>query len=288
MPGKPLNIYEYNDYRVFLRDYFAWCKANDDTFTQRGFAARAGFSAHSFCNYLVNGERNLTRESCKQLCAALALSGKETDFFSLLVQYNQSTATDERDILFTRLNALRRNTTFYRLNKKHFAYLDQWFHPALRELVVLSNWGGDFARLGKMLVPSITPGQARRGVKVLQSMGLIRKNTDASWSQSSDAVVVKDFPSHLVKKARNTYIRMAMDASENLDAKTRNISCATVTLSKESYKKVSDMLDAVHDYVVSLSTKKEKAEKVYQLNFQLFPTSKDIHENQGGDDASAD
>ena len=288
MPAKSPNIYEYNDYRVFLRDYFAWSKANDAHFTQRAFAAKAGFSAHSFCNNLIKGTRNLTPKSCAHLCEALALSAKETEFFSLLVQYNQSITTDKRDALFGRLNALRRNTTFYRLNKKHFAYLDQWFHPALRELVVLSNWGNDFAKLGKMLDPPITPGQARRGVRVLQSIGLIHKNADGSWSQSSDAVVVKDFPPHLVKKARNTYIRMAADASENLDAETRNISCATVALSKESYKKVSDMLDAIHDYVVSLSTRKDKAEKVYQLNFQLFPTSKDIQERQGGNNAAAD
>jgi uncharacterized protein (TIGR02147 family) len=282
------NIYEYNDYRVYLSDYFVWCKASDPHFTQRTFAAKAGFGAHSFCNYLINGKRNLSDQSCGSLCAAIGFTEKETDFFSLLVQYNQSFATSERDVLFGKLNALRRNTTFYRLNKKHFSYLDQWFHPALRELVVLSDWENDFAKLGNMLVPPITSSQARRGVRVLESLGLINKDSNGSWSQSSNAVLIKDFPPHLVKKARNTYIRMALDASENLNATSRNISCATVALSKESYKKVSDMLDAVHDYVVSLSTQKDTAEKVYQFNFQLFPASEKIAELRGGNDVTPD
>lgn len=286
MSQKRLNIYHYNDYRLYLRDYFAEQKRVNPAFTNRSFAQKAGFGAHSFCIYLINGKRNLSSEGAAKLCSAMGLDKKESDFFMLLVRFCQCTTTEGRDQLFRQLNLLRRTSTFYKLKKEHYAYFDEWYIPAVREVAVHGDWHGDYDRLGSLLVPAITAVQARRAVAVLERIGLIRKNEDGSWSQVSEAVVADDLPPHLVKKARNAYLRLALDASENLGPDVRNISCATVALGKESYEKVSRLLDTLHEQVVALAAQDRTPQKVYQMNLQLFPLSGTIRkETPGGADA---
>lgn len=276
-----LNIYHYNDYREYLRDYFIMKKEFDITFTHRSFAQMAGFGSHSFCRYLITGKRNLSPDGAAKLCTAFGFSKKESEFFMLLVEFNQSFSVEKRDELFRQLNLLRRNSTFYKLNKQQYEYFDKWYYPAVREIVVHGDWQGDFATLGSMLNPPITAAEANRAIKVLAEMGLINHNDDGSWSQSSDAVVAENLPSHLVKKARAEFFRLAIDASENTSPENRTLSCATVALSTDAYAKVVRMLDTLHEQVVALASQGGTPEKVYQMNLQLFPLSTRLKEQPG-------
>jgi uncharacterized protein (TIGR02147 family) len=200
----------------------------------------------------------------------------------LLVAFNQSWAVEQRDGLFRRLNLLRRNSTFYKLNRQQYAYFDQWYYPAMRELVVFGDWRGDYARLGAMLDPPITSGAARRAVKALAAMGLIRRGAKGAWSQTSEAVIAEKLPPHLVKKARAEYFRLAIAASENIGPENRTLSCATVALSKEAYDKVARILDTLHEQVVALASQGGTPDKIYQMNLQLFPLSTSLKNTPGG------
>jgi uncharacterized protein (TIGR02147 family) len=279
-----LNIYHFNDYREYLRDYFALQKQTDPSFTLRSFAKKAGFGAHSFCGYLISGKRNLSPDGARKLGVALGFNKKESDFFELLVAFNQSWAVEQRDELFRRLNLLRRNSTFYKLNKQHYAYFDEWYYPAMRELVVHGDWRGDYARLGAMLDPPITAGAARRTVNALAAMRLIRCDAKGAWSQTSEVVIAEKLPQHLVKKARAEYFKLAIAASENIGPESRTLSCATVALSKEAYDKVARMLDTLHEQVVALASQGGIPDKIYQMNLQLFPLSASLRNTSGGCD----
>jgi uncharacterized protein (TIGR02147 family) len=279
--SKNMNIYHYNDYREYLRDFFAFKKQTDSTFTHRSFAQKAGFSSHSFCRYLITGKRNLSPDGAAKLCTAFEFSKKESEFFMLLVEFNQSFSVEKRDELFRLLNLLRRNSTFYKINKQQYDYFDKWYYPAVREIVVYSDWRGDFAKLGSMLNPPISAAEASRAVKSLTEMGLIYCNADGNWLQNSDAVVAENLPSHLVKKARAEYFKLAIEASENIGPENRTLSCATVALSSDAYAKVVRMLDTLHEQVVALASQGGTPDKVYQMNLQLFPLSAPLKESAG-------
>jgi uncharacterized protein (TIGR02147 family) len=274
MASEKPNIFQYNNYREYLQAALTYLKRHDPTFSQRAFAAKAGFKAHSFCAYLIRGKRNLSDDSAGNLCAALGLDPRETKFFKSLVEYTQAGSTDQRDRLFHELNQIRGNTKFYKLRKNQYTYLDKWYYPVLREVVSMNTWGGDYAVLGRMLDPPINEAKARKAVHTLESQGLIRKDKSGKWVQTDTTIRAEDIPQHLVKKARNTYIRMALDASENLGPQSRNISCATVALSAGNYRKVSQMLDTVHAEIVRLAAEDKSADRVFQLNLQLFPLSR--------------
>jgi len=63
MSEKPLILYRYEDYRLYLKGYFALQKKVENGFSHRAFAKLAGFSSSSFCLHVMDGRKNLSAES---------------------------------------------------------------------------------------------------------------------------------------------------------------------------------------------------------------------------------
>ena len=279
MPKKILNIYEYENYRTYLRDYFDVAKQRDSDFSQRSFARKAGFGSHSFLPYVMKDRRNLSPKAVEQVAVALNLSERESTYFRELVGYTQAGNSFEREHRFKKMNAIRRNTQFYKLRKHQYKYFDEWYYPVIRELATIADWHGDYELLASLCRPKITAAEARKAVEALVEMNLIVPK-DVTYVQSEVVVVAKDFPKHLIRKARTAYMKKAIDASEKYGPDESNFSAATVALTKAQFEEISDMLDAFHRKIVVAASETDAAEKVYQLNLQLFPLSRQAREDR--------
>jgi uncharacterized protein (TIGR02147 family) len=84
------NIYKYENYRDFLKDFFVEQKRIKRHFSHRYLADKAGFSSPSFFHNVINGKRNLSVESIEKLSRVLDFKGKEGKFFTFLVLCNQA------------------------------------------------------------------------------------------------------------------------------------------------------------------------------------------------------
>ncbi|HEX2949754.1 MAG TPA: TIGR02147 family protein [Armatimonadota bacterium] len=274
MTTKNINIYQYNSYRDYLRDFFEQQRSSKYCFSLRYFARRAGLRSHSYLIYLLSGKRNLAEESIENFIHALALTGKSAEYFRVLVNFTQTASLARKESLFQQMNLLRRHTAFYRVADKQYAYFEQWYHSVIRELAVLVNWQGDYARLGAHCDPPISAAQAKKSVALLLSIGLLEKSKDGRFTQSASTVTADGIPLHLLRKAQRTLITMAADAVERFGPESRNISAATLALSKASFTALSAELDALRRKALALYADEPGADVVYQLNFQLFPLSK--------------
>ena len=129
-------IYEYDNYRSFLKDYFTEQKRCRNCFSYRFFAQRAGFASSSFCAHVIDGKRNLTSDSLRKMIRGLKLNGKAASYFEALVSFNQAKTVEDREHWFRVLERLRKSTLFYKVNHKQYAYYDEWYYPVVRELAV--------------------------------------------------------------------------------------------------------------------------------------------------------
>ncbi|MCP4709584.1 MAG: TIGR02147 family protein, partial [Planctomycetes bacterium] len=65
----------------------------------------------------------------------------------------------------------------------------------------------------------------------------------------------------------------AADALSNVESMKRDISCLIVGLSQRGFETVKSKIQKFRKELADIVDKDERAEKVYHLNFQLFPTS---------------
>lgn len=275
--NKKLNIYSYNDFRKFLTDYFNSRRLQMRAFSIRYFAQRAGIASHSFISAVIKGKRNLTPESKQKVAQGIGLESNELRYFNLLVDFNQAKNSKEKQVIFDDLNGLRRNTTYYKLNKAHYEYMSKWYYFVVRELAVYVPWKGDFGLLASFVVPRITEPEARAAVKLLVEIGFLNQVEEGRYVQTDRILTTKDIPVHLVKQARKQFIELSARASDEIDPNVRNLGSTTLTLSPKNYAKAVDIMEEARHKLIALSQDEGAVLRVYQAHLHLFPLSKEIN-----------
>lgn len=86
------------------------------------------------------------------------------------------------------------------LNTRHDDYLTHWWHPVLREALLLPDAKKSSIWLARVLCPSISPADVRASVRLLKRIGLVTKK-NGSWQQK-DNVLATDPQLQSVKAAQ--------------------------------------------------------------------------------------
>lgn len=279
-PGKK-KIYEYGNYRDFLRDFYISQKEKDPTFSYKTFSRLVGFKARSFIPFVIQGKRNLTSESIDKLSHALKLNGNETLFFRNLVHLNQATTSKQKQIYAQQLIQSKEYKKHYPLSEAQFLYLSQWYFVAIRELVGLPEFKEDPTWIANRLEPKITTKEAEMAIAELQRLGLIKKN-EAGRLIQTDAVV--STPDEVVSAYATQYHLTMLDkAKESIGRfkrEMREVSGATICMSSENLEKIKEIIRKCRGEINELNTRSGGYNSVYQLNFQLFPLAPGFKEEK--------
>lgn len=266
-------LFEYMDYRLFLRDYYAWKKAKSPLFSYQVFAQKAGFGSKSFLPHVIAGKRDLSRNSVYKICQALGLGEKESSYFEDLVAYNQSPDAKQRSLLLMRLASHKsaERARFIAMNQLEF--FSALHHSTVRELVTFYDFGGDFSALGRAVRPPISAREARDSVALLLKLGLIEKD-GRLYKQTDAALTTGDHVrSATVHAFHAQNLRMAEAALGEVPAAERDISCVIVGLSSGGFDALKASIRRFRKEVAELAERDGKAERVYHVSFQLFPSS---------------
>jgi uncharacterized protein (TIGR02147 family) len=267
-------LYQSDDYRIFLRDYFQEQKRLRKAFSHRFFARLAGFESSGYLAHVMAGERNLTESSIRKVGKAIGLKGHALAYLESLVLFNQAKSAEEKIQRWKVLEKMRDRPSLRKLDEELAAdYFRQWYTPALRELAVHADWKGDFGRLGAMVNPAIPADKVKTSLAVLLKIGLLAKDVDGRYRYTSGSLTTEGVS---VKVRRNFRLEMMFRAIEAMDAlgpSSRHLSGVTVAMSEKSYAQASSLMDELRRKLLELAQQDERVDRVYQFNFQGFPLS---------------
>jgi len=274
-------IFEYIDYRLFLRDYYNGQKQATRHFSFRYFAQKAGINSPSFLKHVIDGTRNLTPAVVEKFCTALKFSPKEQTFFRHLVSFNQSQIASEKQEHYAVLRSMAGNVREKILKGREFDYFDKWYSVVIRELVCLHDFKDDWQALSRAVTPSITAIEARKAVELLLELGLIAKNESGWYIQRETALAADDaITSMAVRKFTHGMINRAGEALMNIDKSERHISGLTVGVSRAAYDAIATEIGAFKDRIKAIVNSDRESSRVYQLNVALFPVSREMKPRQ--------
>lgn len=265
-------VYEYLDYRAFLRDAYADRKQHQRGFSYRWFSRRAGLSSPNFLKLVIDGKRNLTAASARKFAAAFELNATESAFFCDLVAFNQARSPAEKNQHYERIRASRRYRAVRALDRHEFEYLSRWYYPAIRELVACDGFREDPEWIARRLVPPVTPAQARQALDLLAKLGLVRRDDDGVLRQGE--VLLSTGPEVRSLAVGNFHRQMMERAAASIELvprEERDISGLTVALSAEACARFKQRIVELRAELLQLSAAETAPTRVVQLNFQLFP-----------------
>jgi uncharacterized protein (TIGR02147 family) len=267
-----VSVFDYLDYREFLRDAYSDLKQRQRGFSYRWFSRRAGMSSPNFLKLVIDGQRNLTAQSAEKFAAALGLSSKETAFFRELVGFNQATTAAEKNRYFERIGSYRRHRAVRALERQAFEYLSRWYYPAVRELVSCQGFRDDPEWIAAQLIPPITPAEARRALDLLLELGLLERGDDGTLQQGAPLLSTgPEVRSLAVGNFHRQMMERASSAIDEVPRERRDISGVTVSLSARAFRMFKEKIIALRAELLELSAEEKEATRVVQFNFQVFP-----------------
>src|SRR5258708_4446297 len=90
------SIFEYDDYRRYLRDFYLFSKKENKNFSFRFFARLMGYKTSSMLKMIMDGNRNIIPENIDKYVKILKLTKDEAHFFQNLVFLNQAKDSVEK------------------------------------------------------------------------------------------------------------------------------------------------------------------------------------------------
>ncbi len=270
-----INIFQYSDFRTYLKDLVHELKELNKNFTMRTFAEQAGFGSPSFLKMIIDGERTLTEKALPKFCETLNIKNREKDFFITLVKFNQSTDPDTKKILFEELNKLRPRVTFSKIKNHQAKYLSNDYYAAIREMVLLKDFKEDAKWIAAKCLPRISPTEAREAIETLLELRMLKRDENNNLVQSDpivdtgqSATEIEAFSFHeaVLNKARR-YLG-------HLEQEKRNFTALTIPIPTYLEKEISKRIDSFQNEILDLvNAENIHYDNVYQLNVQLFPVT---------------
>ncbi len=194
-------IFEYLDYREFLKDYYNAKKEANPAFSLRVFSDKIGFKAKDFISRVMNGGKNLSSQSIPKVASGLRLGKHEAEFFVALVKFNQAETTDERNVAFEQMQAVLKVVRFsekqHLLGHAQYMVYSDWRHLTIRSLIGMFGFDGNYEALAKQVRPNITVEQAKQSVKLLEECQLIKKDESGKYVLTESAITTGDRTSKL-------------------------------------------------------------------------------------------
>lgn len=266
-------IFDYLDYRQYLRDYYQEQKGQNPRFSYEMFTRKIGFKSKSQLHHIIGGKRGLSLDGILRVGRAMNLGRKELLYFQEMVQFCQVRDADLKAYHFERLCEFAPRNQARQLQQEHYEYFSKWYFSTVRELVCMCDLKDDYTRLGKMVKPAITAEQAKRAVDLLEKLGLITR-TRSGYRQTSLSVTTGDQVRSLaVADYHSQNADLAKLAIDETPPEERDITSLTMSLAEETFAAVKAEILACRRKVTQIANAEAASTRIYHLNFHLFPTS---------------
>lgn len=269
------DIYNYLDFRAYLKDLFNYNKKNKKNFSYRYFAMKAGFTSTGFLKLVIDGKRNLTNESIAKIAKGFSIKKREREFFENLVFMNLAKSHEERNHYYQKMISMKGNTKINRIEKARYEYFSKWYYPVIREIVSFGDRRHTPAQIARILNPEITPKQAKIALKLLTELELIKKDESDCWEKCNKAISTgPEVKSLVVTNFHKEMIKLADESFERHPARERDISALTLSVKKDSMEEIKERVIAFRKELLEYSCTHKNLDEVIQINIQIFPLTK--------------
>jgi uncharacterized protein (TIGR02147 family) len=274
------SIYLYTDYKKFLADYISDRKKLNKNFSYAYFAKETGFKSRSFIHKVIRGEKALSIKRVGRVGKAMGLGKKEQTYLRYLVQFDTEKTPDKKLYYYNLAQSVHKSNSTVLLRHDQFEYFRRWYLVALREAVTYFDFGDDFKRLGNMMRPPISAKTVKKGIELLMRLKLIARK-DGGYVQTDHVITTgNEVTSLAVTNFQKETIALAAGAL-GLSAKEREISTLTFGTNRQGFRQIQSEVIAFRKKLIEIICTHQPIDRVYQLNFQLFPLSQCSEEEDG-------
>ncbi len=269
------NVYDYADYRRLLADYCRVRREADRAFTVRGFLLSAGFTGPNYLKEVIDGKKNLSLEGVDRFAAAMELGERETVYFRLLVDFNQTRDPERKRAALLELADCSPHAEVADLARDQYEVLSQWYYVAVREYVHAHRVRqGEEGEMGDRLQPPVGKRQINKALKVLQRLQLVRLGDEGYWQATSALLTTgSEVKSLAARDFHRAMLELARVAIDEVGPTDRHFRAITGSFSHQAYERIVLEMEIFRGRVQEIiaADRDDLPHAVHHLGLQLFP-----------------
>lgn len=270
------NVFDYSDFRAFLKDCFEYRKEKNPSYSETAFIRQAGLGANSrgYLSLIVEKKRNLSQRTVAGFARALKLTDKEALYFENLVFFNQAQSEKDKAYYLERLKLASKGkkSKAFDILESQYRYFSQWYLVAIREMVALEDFQEDSAWIAQMLRGKITKKEATAAIEDLLTLGLIVRDGQGGLKQAQEFMRFNDdIANHqVVESIHKQFLNQSVEAMDEDSYRQRSV--AHMVLGCESAR-FEEMREDIKEFRLFMMEKygksTEKSDCILVLGSQL-------------------
>lgn len=269
------SIFEFTDFRQYLKDYYETHREAEKGFSFRRMSHQLGFTSPNFLKLVIDGKRNISKESLEKLIKGFNFNRKEADYFTVLVNFALAKNPIQKNYYFSLLVSLRAKKNIAPITKTHIEYLNNWYNPVVRELVAGLKDPLDYAKLSSMMFQAVSAVKIRKSVVLLKKLDLLRIDENGKYTQSSALLDTgDDMSSHAVRTYHKNILDIAKISLDTVPVENREFNSLTIRVSEFGFHSIKNKLQDIRKVLLDSVAQDKNTDRIYALCFQLFPIAR--------------
>lgn len=227
-------------------------------YSLRAFANSLGLSS-SFVSKLINGQRPLTAKVLDQLSGKIEIPPEQVLAFRQKINGTQVSLQKQKTI------------EFYQLKLDQFAFISDWQHFAILEMMTLPNCKFAAEEFSKGL--SITTYEAQAAIDRLVRLSLVEKTKNNKWRLKTEngSAIDSSVNSGAAKKLQKQLLEKAIQAIDEIPLDHRSQSAMTMAIPSSRLNEAKELIKQFRRQFTEIMQSKGERDSVYQLSVSFFP-----------------
>lgn len=267
------SVFSYIEFRECLKEWYLARKAENSSYSYRSMAQTLGINSGSLSR-ILKGERKVPAELLPKLCSLLKLGSVESEYFSLLVQFDHESDSAVRRELYRKIVTIRTRRK-KEITALQFDYFNSWHHTVIREMLRVRETF-TIEDIKRLITPSPTLPEIRSSLKILINLGLIIEEekgwrvtetvltTDAAWQETA------------VQEYQSQMMNLGIESLDRHNWRDRDISTVSITLAEKDLPQAREILRTAREELLLLEEQTGGHNRVYQCNLQFFPLTQNL------------
>lgn len=264
---------DISDYRDFLKDFYDRRKSEMPFYSYRMMGDKLGLDS-SYLYRVLQKKQHLPAHALPAAKEILNLSGREAEYFDLLFSAAVTKDKSKREELIAKALSLR-DVDLHSLQAAELKLLENWWIPAVRAYLEINGGVINTKQIANDICPPITEAQAKEAIDTLLEVGLVKKMASGRLALTEAHLTVGGPEKKLaVRKFQKEVLNLASNSLDNVPVNERNISTLTLSVDKDCFDDLGDMLKEFRRLVQKRVDSAKNSDRVMQLSMAFYPVAR--------------
>jgi uncharacterized protein (TIGR02147 family) len=265
-----IDIFEYHTFASYFAAYLEHQRLTRRDFSLRQLCRHTEVKSPSLFTFIASGKRQATQGLLEKLSPVIGWSPAEYAYATLLLQYERTESSLERQVILERLQSIAVPKSVTYISGKGFSLFSKWYYAPILEMTRLQDFRWESSWIVKRLGEKISEEDVDAAIQFFLENNFIEEDPEKKYRLCHVSRRTRDNELRPIVRAWHSEMMKLAQKSLHLQApEERFITGITLTIDKEKMKEAQELISDFREKFIR-TIQAENGNETYQLSVQFF------------------